>query len=76
MKYNLYSLTEEELTNICVENLFDRKDTYILKAIILNEFTIEAIANDLNMSSNGICRRIKKIKQKLNIVNWTDSLVD
>lgn len=75
MKHNLYSLTEDELNRLCVESLFDRKDTYILKAIILHEWTIETISYDLGLSSNAICKRIKKIKQKLNIVKWTDNLV-
>lgn len=74
MEHNLYSLTEEELDQLCVKSLFDRKNTKILKMIIWNEETIKNIACDLRISEQAVYCRIDKIKQKLQIIKWTDSL--
>ena len=42
--YNLYSLTEEKLEQLCVESLLDRKNAKILKMIIWDEEPIKVIA--------------------------------
>lgn len=75
MGYNLYSLSENQLLDLCKEKLFDRKSTEIVIKKIIYDFSISAIANDLDMSTMGIYRRIAKIKKTLNIRKWTDSIV-
>lgn len=74
MPHNLYSLTEEELNNLCVQNLFDKKDTIILKSIIIDDMPIKEIAFNLGKGNGAIYKRINKIKEKLKIINWTDNL--
>jgi DNA-directed RNA polymerase specialized sigma subunit len=75
MGYNLYSLSEEELRRLCVEGLFDRRDTKILVGIILEEKAIKVVAAELGISEQAVYRRISKMRRKLNIRKWTDSLV-
>jgi len=74
MEHNLYSLNEEELDQLCVKSLFDRKSTKILKMIIWDEEPIKNIACDLRISEQAVYSRIDKIKEKLKIAKWTDSL--
>jgi predicted DNA-binding protein YlxM (UPF0122 family) len=74
MGYNLYSLNEEELNQLCVKSLFDRKSTKILNMIIWDEEPIKNIASELRISEQAVYSRIDKIKQKLKIKKWTDSL--
>ena len=74
MPHNLYSLTKDELKAIAVQNLFDRKDGYILIAIIDEEKPIKQIASELNICEQAVYERIAKIKVKLRITKWTDDL--
>lgn len=75
MKYNLYSLNENQLKDFCSEKLLDKKSTEIVIKKIIYGFSISAIANDLNMTPQAIYRRISKVKAKFNIHKWTDSIV-
>lgn len=74
MKHNLYSLTRGELLSICIEKLFDRKDTLILLSIIDENKSIKEIATIVNLGSQAVYNRIALIKKRLHIEKWTDSL--
>jgi len=74
MKYNLYSLNETQIRDLCKDKLFDKKCTEIIIKKIIYDFSISAIANDLGLTTQAIYKRIAKIKVKLKIRKWTDSL--
>ena len=72
---NLYSLDDEKIIKLCQDLLFDKKDTKILLCLIIEELSIKQIADKLNISEQTVSHRIRKIKNKLKINNWTDNLL-
>lgn len=72
---NLYALSKDELLSLCKDKLFDKKETKILLCIIYYDKPIKEIASILGVSEATVNKKIREIKNKLQINKWTDSIL-
>ncbi|NCU39923.1 hypothetical protein EOL99_03455 [Candidatus Falkowbacteria bacterium] len=72
---NLYCLDKDEIIKMCQDLLFDRKDTEILTFIIIDDLSIKQIAGKIGISKQTVCKRIRRIRNKLKINKWTDNIL-